>query len=111
MTQRMGQEVEHLLDERGVMPKHCLRSSSVGFIRELLHTTDMLTICPRMMMGGDLRRGALRVVPLTLGGVARPAGVIRAGGRPTPANAETLISVLRADLAAMAAQGLLDLNV
>ncbi len=110
MTQRMGQEVEHLLDERGVMPSHCLRSSSVGFIRELLHTTDMLTICPRMMMGGDLRRGALRVVPLMLGEVPRPAGVIRASGRPTPANAETMIAVLRADLAAMAAQGLVDLS-
>jgi LysR family pca operon transcriptional activator len=109
MTQRMGQEVERLLDEHGVMPSHCLRSSSVGFIRELLHTTDMLTICPRMMMGGDMRRGALRVVPITLGEVPRPAGVIRASGRPTPANAETLVSVLRADLAEMATRGLVEL--
>lgn len=107
LTQRMGQEVERLLDAQGVMPAHCLRSSSVGFIRELLHTTDTLTICPRMMMGGDLRRGTLVIAPIDLGGMPRPAGVIRAGSRPTPANAETLIAVLRADLAAMAARGLL----
>ncbi len=106
LTQRMGQEVERLLDAQGVMPTHCLRSSSVGFIRELLHTTDTLTICPRMMMGGDLRRGTLVVTPINLGGPARPAGVIRAGGRPTPANAETLIAVLRAYLADMATRGL-----
>ena len=109
MTQRVGQEVERLLDALGVMPAHCLRSSSVGFIRELLHTTDMLTICPRMMMGGDLRRGTLRVVPITLGDTPRPAGVIRAAGRPTPANAETLVSELRQYLAEMAGRGLVDI--
>lgn len=106
MTQRMGQEIERLLDAQGVMPAQCLRSSSVGFIRELLHTTDTLTICPRMMMGGDLLRGSLRVVPIVLAADRRPAGVIRAPGRACPANAEALVQALRDYLATMSARGL-----
>ena len=109
MTQRMGQEIELLLDECGVMPSNCLRSSSVGFIRELLYTTDTMTICPRMMMGGDLLRGTMRVVPIGLATAARPAGVIRSGTRPTPANAETLVGGLRAYLATLSARGLVPL--
>ncbi len=110
MTQRMGQEIERLLDERGVMPASCLRSSSVGFIRELLHTTDMLTICPRMMMGGDLLRGTLRVVPIVIATSPRPAGVIRSAARATPPNAETLVAGLRTYLATLSARGLVPLS-
>lgn len=110
MTQRMGQEIERLLDESAVMPSNCLRSSSVGFIRELLYATDTLTICPRMMMGGDLLRGTMRVVPIGLTTAPRPAGVIRSATRPTPANAETLVGALRAYLATLSARGLVPLT-
>lgn len=109
MSQRMGQEIERLLDERGVMPANCLRSSSVGFIRELLHTTDTLTICPRMMMGGDLLRGSMRVVPIVIATAPRPAGVIRPGGRPTTPSAETLVAALRGYLATLSERGLVPL--
>lgn len=110
MTQRMGQEIERLLDDSGVMPSNCLRSSSVGFIRELLYTTDTMTICPRMMMGGDLLRATLRVVPIRLTTAPRPAGVIRSAMRPTPSNAETLVGGLRAYLATLSAHGLVPLT-
>lgn len=106
MSQRMGQEIEHLLHARGLLPAGCLRSSSVGFIRELLHSTNAVTICPRMMMGGDLLRGTIRVVPLVIATAPRPAGVIRGFQRPTPANAETLIAALRDYLATLSARGL-----
>lgn len=106
MSQLMGQEIERLLDDCHVMPASCLRSSSVGFIRELLHTTDTLTICPRMMMGGDLLRGTLRVVPIVIATAPRPAGVIRNAQRAPPPQAETLVAQLRSYLAGMAARGL-----
>lgn len=107
MSQRMGQEIETLLDRLAVMPQSCLRSSSVGFIRELVHTTDTLTICPRMMMGGDLLRGTLRVVPVTLATTPRPAGVIRSLARALPGRAEVFIDTLRGYLANMASHGVL----
>ena len=110
MSQRMGQEIEHLLHARGLLPAGCLRSSSVGFIRELLHSTNALTICPRMMMGGDLLRGTIRVVPIVIATAPRPAGVIRNSQRPTPANAETLVAALRAYLASLSARGLVPLS-
>jgi LysR family pca operon transcriptional activator len=109
MSQRMGQEIERLLHARGLLPAHCLRSSSVGFIRELLHTTDTLTICPRMMMGGDLLRGTIRVVPLVIATALRPAGIIRNRQRGTAANAETLVQCLRDYLATLSAHGLVPL--
>lgn len=109
LTQRMGQEIERLLDDCQVMPSNCLRSSSVGFIRELLYATEALTICPRMMMGGDLLRGSIRVVPIALAHAVRPAGVIRGGVRPTPANAETLVAGLRRYLATLSERGLVPL--
>ncbi len=109
MSQRMGQEIEHLLHARGLVPASCLRSSSVGFIRELLHTTDTLTVCPRMMMGGDLLRGTIQVVKLAVGTALRPAGVIRSGHRAPAANAETLVGALRAYLGTMSSRGLVPL--
>ncbi len=109
MSQRMGQEIEHLLHARGLLPAGCLRSSSVGFIRELLHSTNALTICPRMMMGGDLLRGTIRVVPIVIATAPRPAGVIRNTNRATPANAETLVAALRDYLATLSARGLVPL--
>ncbi len=109
MSQRMGQEIEHLLHARGVLPAGCLRSSSVGFIRELLHSTNALTICPRMMMGGDLLRGTIRVVPLVIATAPRPAGVIRNANRPTPASGETLVEALRAYLTTLSSHGLVPL--
>ena len=59
VTQRVGQEIEHLLSLLGLIPASSLRSSSYGFIREMLLATDMISVMPRLMMAGDLLRGAL----------------------------------------------------
>jgi len=104
LSQRMGQELARLMQALGIEREGCLRSSSVGFIRELLHATDTLTIGPRMMMSGDLMRGSLRVVPLVLSGEERPAGMIR--GEQGGARLERVVAALREYLGEMAAQGL-----
>ncbi len=84
ITQRVGQEIENLLAALGLAPATSLRSSSYGFIREMLHGTDLLSVMPRLMMVGDLMRGTLRVVPLPItapdgrqGSSCRARGVCR----------------------------------
>src|SRR3954452_21500530 len=49
ITQRVGQEIESLLAALGLAPATWLRSSSYGFIREMLHGTDLLSVMPRLM--------------------------------------------------------------
>jgi LysR family pca operon transcriptional activator len=82
-----------------------LRSSSYGFIREMLLASDAVSIMPRSMMVGDLLRGALRVVPLPVPAPPRPAGIILpAEPPPTPAGLR-LRRALRARLAEIEARG------
>jgi LysR family pca operon transcriptional activator len=106
VSQRVGQEIEQLLSLLGLTPAAPLRSSSYGFIREMLLATDCLSVMPRLMMAGDLLRGALRVVPLPIPAPARPAGIILpADHAPSPAAAAFLAS-LRQHLGEIAARGL-----
>jgi LysR family pca operon transcriptional activator len=106
VTQRVGQEIEQLLSLLGLMPAAPLRSSSYGFIREMLLATDCLSVMPRLMMTGDLLRGALRVVPLPIPAPARPAGLILPPDAvPSPA-AEAFLACLRDHIAEIAAKGL-----
>lgn len=87
VSQRVGQELDHLLTLLGLPSAASLRSSSYGFIREMLHATDSISVMPRLMMVGDLLRGTLRVVALPLHAPRRPAGLILPNDRPlTPAS-------------------------
>jgi LysR family pca operon transcriptional activator len=106
VSQRVGQEIEQLLSLLGLMRTAPLRSSSYGFIREMLLATECISVMPRLMMAGDLLRGALRVVPLPIPAPARPAGLILpADHAPSPAAAAFLAS-LREHLAEIAARGI-----
>jgi LysR family pca operon transcriptional activator len=106
VTQRVGQEIEQLLSLLVLMPPAPLRSSSYGFIREMLLATDCLSVMPRLMMTGDLLRGALRVVPLPIPAPARPAGLILPpDASPSPA-AAAFLACLRDHLGEIAAKGL-----
>ncbi|MFO1047568.1 MAG: LysR substrate-binding domain-containing protein [Geminicoccaceae bacterium] len=96
VTQRVGQEIEHLLSLLGLAPASSLRSSSYGFIREMLLATDLISVMPRLMMAGDLLRGALRVVPLPVEAPDRPAGLILPRDRPLPAAGGAFAACLRA---------------
>jgi LysR family transcriptional regulator, pca operon transcriptional activator len=106
VTQRVGQEIERLLSLLGLEPSGSLRSSSHGFIREMLHGTDLLSVMPRLMMVGDLLRGTLRVVPLPIPAPDRPAGLILPRDRPLPAAGRALAECLRAYVAEIAERGI-----
>jgi LysR family pca operon transcriptional activator len=106
VSQRVGQEIEQLLSLLGLSVSASLRSSSYGFIREMLLATDCLSVMPRLMMAGDLLRGALRVVPLPIPAPPRPAGLVLPPERsPSPA-AAAFLACLRDHLAEIAARGL-----
>jgi LysR family pca operon transcriptional activator len=106
ITQRVGEEIEHLLSLLDLDAGTALRSSSYSFIREMLYETDMLAVVPRLMMVGDLLRGALRVVPLPFPAPDRPAGLITPRDRPLPSAAQMFASALRAYVAEITAHGL-----
>jgi len=106
ITQRVGQEIEHLLSLLGIDPAASLRSSSYGFIREMLHGTDMLSVMPRLMMVGDLLRGTLRVVPLPIPAPDRPAGLIQLRGRALSGAGQAFAACLRGYVVEIADRGI-----
>jgi LysR family transcriptional regulator, pca operon transcriptional activator len=106
VTQRVGQEIEHVLSALGLAPTARLRSSSYGFIREMLHGSDLLSIMPRLMMVGDLLRGTLRVVPLPVPAPDRPAGLILPRDRHLPPGSTTFVECLRDYVQVIAERGL-----
>ncbi|MBR0644869.1 LysR substrate-binding domain-containing protein [Plastoroseomonas hellenica] len=105
ISQRVGQEIEHLLALLGLPQDVPLRSSSYGFIREMLLASDAISIMPRSMMVGDLLRGALQVVPLPVPAPPRPAGIILAADPPPTPAVSAFIEALRTHLAAIEAHG------
>ena len=109
VSQRVGQEIEHLLSLLGLAHGVPLRSSSYGFIREMLLATDHVSVMPRLMMVGDLLRGALRVVPLPIPAPPRPAGLILPAGPPPSPAAAAFIASMRDYIAEIAARGLADM--
>jgi LysR family pca operon transcriptional activator len=110
VSQRVGQEIETLLEMLALQPNASLRSSSYGFIREMLHATDMISVMPRLMMVGDLLRGTLRVVPLPIPAPPRPAGLILSRDRPLPPAGQVFVACLRAYLAEIGQRGLTDIT-
>ncbi|WP_458094559.1 LysR family transcriptional regulator [Roseomonas sp. WA12] len=106
VSQRVGQEIETLLELLALSPTNSLRSSSYGFIREMLHGTDLISVMPRLMMAGDLLRGTLRVVPLPVPAPPRPAGLILPRDRPLPPAGHAFLACLRAHVAEIGQRGL-----
>lgn len=106
VTQRVGQEIDTLMAVLGLTPATSMRSSSYGFIREMLHGTDLISIMPRLMMAGDLLRGTLRVVPLPITSPDRPAGLILPRTRALPPAGHAFIACLRSYVVELAARGI-----
>lgn len=96
MAQRVAQDTEHMLALLNLNTQISLRSSSFGFIREMLYDTDSLAVMPRLMMVGDLLRGTLQVVPLPIAAPARPAGLITSARQELGPAARTFTECLRA---------------
>ena len=111
VSQRVGQEIEHLLALLDLAPVAKLRSSSYGFIREMLYGTDMIAMMPSLLMAGDLMRGTLRLVPLPVPTPQRPAGTILAPGRPLPPAGLAFLACLRAYVAELAGHGVTAMTI
>jgi LysR family pca operon transcriptional activator len=110
VTQRVGQEIDHMLDLLGLSATAAFRSSSYGFIREMLYGSDALSMMPRLMMVGDLLRGTLRVVPLPIAAPVRPAGLILPRDRPLSPATRVLADCLREYVAEIQSRGLFDIT-
>jgi LysR family transcriptional regulator, pca operon transcriptional activator len=110
VSQRVGQEIEHLLALLGLHPTTSLRSSSYGFIREMLHATDLISVMPRLMMVGDLLRGTLKVVPLPVSAPDRPAGLILPRDRALPTAGHAFVECLRSYVREIAQTGIAGYN-
>lgn len=106
VSQRVGQEIDHQLALLGLGQAAPLRSSSYGLIREVLLATDAISVMPRLMMVGDLLRGTLQVVPVSVPAPPRPAGLVQPRDRALPAAAAVFVACLRAYVAEIAAKGL-----
>ncbi|UPG74785.1 LysR substrate-binding domain-containing protein (plasmid) [Roseomonas gilardii subsp. gilardii] len=103
--QRVGQEIDQLLVTLGLTPTTSMRSTSYGFIREMLHSTDFISVMPNTMMAGDLLRGTIRAAPLPAASRPRPAGFIRRADTPLSPAAEVLVEGLRRYVEEIAARG------
>ena len=105
ITQRVGQEIERLMAELGLEAATAFRSSSYGFIREMLLGGDCVAIMPKLMMVGDLLRGLLRLAPLPIEAAERPAGLIRRREAALSAPAALFVETLRGYVGELAARG------
>lgn len=92
----LGQETDEILAEMGIDLASPVRSSSLGFIREMMLTSDVVSIMPKLMLASDLLRGAIRVHPLPIPTPDRPAGIIYRADAPLPPAAKTLVQTLKA---------------
>jgi LysR family transcriptional regulator, pca operon transcriptional activator len=106
ISQRVGQEIEHLLSQLDVVSTAALRSSSASFTREMLHATDMISVMPRLMMLGDLLRGTLKVAALPIPAPDRPAGLILRRDRQLLPAAQAFAACLRDYVADLVKRGL-----
>jgi LysR family pca operon transcriptional activator len=96
-SQRIGREIEHFLARIDYpLPKRRLRSTSHFAIREMLHETNMIAVTPELLVAGDLRRGSLRVLPVTAPGPPRLAGLLLNPARPLSANTQLVLQAIRA---------------
>ena len=107
VTQRMGQEIEQVLHRLGLDQRASYRTSSAGFIREMLYGGDFLAIMPSLMMVGDVLRGSLRLAPLPIASPERPAGLIWRAGAALPPAVRVFVEVLRAYVEDLARRGVI----
>jgi LysR family pca operon transcriptional activator len=96
VASRLGQEIDQLLTAMRIDLSAPIRSSSLGFIRELMLSGEFVGIMPRLTLAADLMRGTMKVAPLPVPAPSRPAGIIYKADRPLPPSAVALIETLRA---------------
>lgn len=108
LHQKVGAEIERMLLHAGVALPTPLRSSDFFFIREIVLSSDLVTILPRGILAGDLSRGLIETVATTIPSPALPVGLVSARGRPRLPGLAALVSALRAYTKEMRESGLID---
>jgi LysR family transcriptional regulator, pca operon transcriptional activator len=111
VSQRVGQEIDWILQRLGLESTVAYRSSSYGFIREMLFDGDFVSIMPSLMMAGDLLRGSFQLVPLPMPPSVRLAGLIHPPGRALGAPARAFVQALRGFVEDLADHGLADITI
>ncbi len=107
VSTRVEQDVRAALAAVGLQPDGSIRSTSVGFMRELLLAGTFVSAMPRILVAGDLSRGLLKIVPIPLPPGRRLAGVIY---RDVLGEAGALLlSEISRELERLAADGIVDL--
>lgn len=91
----VAREIDDLLALLELERRPALRSSSIGFIREMVLSTEFITVMPRLMMTGDHLRGTVRSLPLPAQAPARPGGLIYRPDRTIVPGAKALIETIR----------------
>ncbi|MGC3982346.1 MAG: LysR substrate-binding domain-containing protein [Steroidobacteraceae bacterium] len=98
-------EIEQLIQRLKLQQATYLESNSLPLIRELLLATDMITLVPRLMMAGDILRGAVReVTSLPVSG-GRPYGLITRRDTKQSRSTEIFIKLLREYVQHLVVQG------
>ena len=105
VSQRVGQEIEHLLSLLGLAPACRCAPPPTASSGRCCWRRDRSPSCRGSMMVGDLLRGALRVVPLPVPAPPRPAGLVVPPIRHPPRR-RGLHRALRGHVADIAARGL-----
>lgn len=84
LEQRVGQDIEMAMRGNNLTSdKPVLRASSISMIREVLLTSDRISIHSTLAAVGDLVRGDLRIVPLPVQTGPRPGGFVHGRGGST----------------------------
>jgi LysR family pca operon transcriptional activator len=111
-SQRIAHDIDRYMDEVGLAAgPGVVRSTSRGFIREMVLSGDLVTVLPRLVMAGDLERGEVKVLPLAGTARKRPGGVISLARREQSPWARRLVEILRETIAELAEKGALDITV
>ncbi len=99
---RFGQELDQMVLNLPEFRPALVRSTSIGFTREIVLAGNMLTLAPALMMIGDIRRGTIGIVPLELQGASRrPSGITYRSDRPLLPAAQRFVAALKCIIADM----------
>ena len=104
-SEQPNAELKASIEELGLRPSRMIASSSIGFLREVLHSTDMVAIVPALAVAADLRRGTLRIVAEPDARAPRACGIVRPSGKGADLGCDLLAGLVRTEIASLIADG------
>lgn len=104
--QRVAAEIDQIVELLGLADTPVTRSTSYGFLREVLLASDAIAIMPPMLMLGDLNRGTMAARALPVAIPTRSAGIITVKGRKLNPAAAAFVDCLRGHIGQIVEQGI-----